>query len=1019
MASKVKPVNPWATTSGTTSDRPGKTASDKRGVSTTARKRLSGSTSPNERSPLLGHAGKGTLSSKKSYDVATRSLPARKLPSATSHGTRSPSPQMGRQKLADLDLDADDVTPLADIEARNYQRGLGKVKLGTLPGIQQGFGATSKPERLVPTPDDPTAYLEDANAFSVDIEAFHDTQSYFSRIPQRQVVRSILADRRGAPFESLEEAATKISELRPAPRISSSKPHKKNFFVTHSLTNQYDIIARPKILNPELRRRLGLQNDPNCSVLQTQHVTLKNGFNGLSYKSHDGTVVTLKTAVAGSWDRESERVQMCRRIAGTVRGKADPSAPSYCYTGRPDTFAKAREQAEAIFFGELDSSKPKGLKADKHGVYTLDYAVNSVQLNADLNRVLPSEQEQLYFEDEKKALAELQRGAGGNPDGTYTLKDPRTGETYKVRFRPMLFSRQVNWASNVAKAFDPWTTGTKDAADATREGWNQLKGLVTAKLGSLQPDQKKLANQLIVKLEDSINGNCEFQMSETEELLCRTMLCMLVNLPIVWHCKSSTDRTSVVVAMNAALEQWVKLKRPIPEDFVLLLKDEYFKELFALNWIQGQQLTRNARSPDGMITQLGKLRELDHESLGISVNKDIAQCTLLKDLLPKRYLKDNSCTFLKRVGLTLVSPLTALGITLGFNYSKLWVAGLGKWNYIVMLIPAFLMLIVTFPLLIYNIIKGLLCSWRMVPSKVVDMESAGVGPRRLTKEASEQESFTTPLRAIPANAHADSGFWNSPMDVYNKHFRARFCQTDRVLRHRIDTNFIKTISDTKHQMSPAGVDARTGKRTPAVFASTFQDDRGKPSQPKIFAQLAREMGNNVTWEIDGHAFDGANKTPQHIYRYLISPKRGKNKLSHEAALQLMCAMQASTSSAADQHLRRILTLENPTDPASPLVQVLPNPRTARVALDTKNWTLRVENYNMLRENHPLKPDAAGRVVHAEIKTSTILNCRPGHAEFGHGTVEYGLVPGTDYVPFEEYRPPVDPTNLHAFRFMHR
>ncbi|MBS3904840.1 MAG: hypothetical protein KGZ39_05905 [Simkania sp.] len=862
-------------------------------------------------------------------------------------------------------------------------------------GIQRQFlneTTRNQPERLMPTPDDPHVYYEDPKIFSIDIECFHDKNSYLSKAPKRADVTRILQAKKGAPFESLDELTEEIYTNRGKPQVSKNTLDAQKHFITHSCTNHYDTIAHPRILDPQLRTQLGIDAN-NHSILDTQHITLKNGFNGLSYKAADGTTVKLNSAIAGSWDRESETLQMGRRIAPLIQGKADSKAPSYCYTGRPDSFDKALEQGSMIFFSELDSSHPKGISIENKGtrdeVYTVDYVVNCIESNSPLYKVaqpLGVEQEQEYFENEQRAFEKLRAGTHG--DGITTITDPRTHRKYKVKFRPILFSKQVNWAARLGEVLDTATSGTYAAIKATRKGWKEIVKIADARRKYLSKDEQVLLDHLLQTLEETINGRFRTPDSEAQELLARTMLCKLLDLPMVWHCKSSTDRTSVVVAMDVALSQWLKLKQPIPPHFTDLLHNEYFKELFALNWLQGHQLTRNARSPDGLIEKNGVLKELDHETLGISINTEMGQCTLLEELLPERYLTQyglkgflsNPVNWVKWIGYTILGAIT---IPFGTLYNP-WGTQKPPEHRLaraILWIPAFLVM------LVINYAYLTLFFHRAIQKKVVNFDALGVGPRRLTKEASKyQHSFANPLQAIPANALAlyeDRGTFSkaTPYSKYNELFKARF-ETDipkqkrRPLRHFLRANVIKQIADTPKKRDNL---------------KAFQHDNGQLDRKKIFDRLRNES-HELQWNIDKVKYT----SPEALFNYLTKTKH----LSEQSALQLLCAMQSSSLNPAKTYLSKLLDLKNSGDARTPMIAIQSKPHGKKIIhLDTASWILRIEGRSVLKEDHPSKDAAAKNTVHAEIWTKTTLQCQPGHAEFGHGCVEYGLV--GDYKEFTE------------------
>ena len=397
--------------------------------------------------------------------------------------------------------------------------------------------------------------------------------------------------------------------------------------------------------------------------LHTQHILLKNGIRA-QYRTEDGEV-DLRDAISGSWDRESSHLQMARRIAPAPNGKADPTQPSDYYTGRPDTKAKAREMAEMIFFGEMAAGdRCKGI-SEKDGIHTLRIVINSLESTSPLYSLgrpghfkkSGMEQEQEYFADEARALQELQA------DGPMTFVDPETGESYNVQVEPILLARQVNVFARAESTVSSAVSGARSALETSREGWKSLNSYAKTQLQELREqleiakghDDESMACEALAKkikqiekliklLDTSFNpGILGHQLPAEEEMLCTILLCRLLDLPQLLHCKSSTDRTSLAV-IATALRQWETLGLPIPGDIISLLKDEDFKELLAANWQAGHAVTRNARGPHGVIHQIdehGKTHEviLDHEKVGIAMNEGAAQCVIPAKILPARYLK--------------------------------------------------------------------------------------------------------------------------------------------------------------------------------------------------------------------------------------------------------------------------------------------------------------------------------------------------------------------------------------------
>jgi hypothetical protein len=607
--------------------------------------------------------------------------------------------------------------------------------------------------------------------WKVEVKTFTDKSSYLSMHSSnsQEVIE----------HPSLEDLTEKVRQSRPEPNLSKDDPLIQARNITHSATPRKDLQASVHLSKAQAEA-LGV-NSLTPEELRVQHVFLKNGLNNRSYIAADGTKVVLKTAIAGSSDRETDKLQMARKVAPLSEGIDAKKAPSYCYTGRPDTEKRALEQATMIFFSELDSNNPKGLKKKSETSFELTYVVNSLQSNSPLYgaaRLVGGKSrapEHLMFEQEEAALKTLS-------EGVYSLK--RNGKTYVVKFKPILFSRQINIFSNLEKVLDSSISGSKRGLEASRKGWEKLKEIAEPKAQG-----NPLIRYLIDRIDRSMNGRWIGSQEEAlDELFCRAVLVKLLNLPIVYHCKSSTDRTSIFVAMQVALEQWLAIGKKIPENPTDLLDDENFKELFAMNWMQGHQISRNARSAEGLFTINGKTEEIDGEYMTLFIGNGIDSCSPLVRLLPERYLtsygvkgfifQDGLKGFLKNsaiwAALVLMSLLTLPFTTLLNPHGTLKTPE----NFA----ASILLGILRYPfMLIKNYFAVTLGFYRAIPKKKIDANSPLVGPRHLIKETKTyQKRFLEPMKAIPANARSQ--------EEYDQLFNQRFNQSDRPLRHEIQGN---------------------------------------------------------------------------------------------------------------------------------------------------------------------------------------------------------------------------------------
>lgn len=408
--------------------------------------------------------------------------------------------------------------------------------------------------------------------------------------------------------------------------------------IAYSTVNRDDLICQPHIENQHLNEQLHLTDD---SILRTEHLFAKNSpLNGQSF-IRNGKVVHLSQAIACSSDRHVENT-------GNLRLIQTKDKESICYTGRADSDRKALEQASFIFLNEL-KTRGKGItqSTDEQGnpIYQIDYVVNSM---LSLPWILRREStiapfpEAKYLEVERKAFLALKE------KGAVTIEDPQNpGKKYQVKFNPILFSRSTNLFTRLENWLPPFFTGRCRAEQISEEGFSDLNVLVSQKLLSLQqlatqsPLEKKLQlEQKIKRIHYCLQTLEKNMQSRTllaeEEWLIRDYLCKLLDLTIVYHCKSSTDRTSIAIALSSSLKQWIEQDLPIPENLIDLLQDERFKELFAANWMTGHQVTRYARGGKGTVAG----QQLNSKNLGLSLSRGIPQNPSIAHLLPKRYLKD-------------------------------------------------------------------------------------------------------------------------------------------------------------------------------------------------------------------------------------------------------------------------------------------------------------------------------------------------------------------------------------------
>ncbi len=572
---------------------------------------------------------------------------------------------------------------------------------------------TANRDQLHPTAERPYVRYEDEGMWNTRIDFQKDNS------PVVAAFRRTAAE--SPAFASLD-VLCESELLRRKPDyqtvLSPAEINKLKKQIAFSACNRDDLISQPAIEDPVLRHDLGITN--NDAILKSEHLFVKNSpMNGKRYMNGD-QIVTLSQAIACSSDREVENTCNLRVVRNTAK-------ESIAYTGRVDSNKKADEQAAFIFLHELATSK-KGITTttapDGTLVYEMDYVINSM-LSApwilSKESILSSFPERQYVENEIRALQHLR------DKGVHTITDPNDpSRTYQVKFNPILFSESTNLFVRLQKILPPFFTGEEYELEISEAGLSDLERAALKQIAKLQRENKVDVLQQIQshfrKLKELDNDtSMEPEDRTMTKYLYRDHLCKLLNLPIVYHCKSSTDRTGITIALSQALSQWIALKRPLPQNLSLLLNDWRFKELYAANWMTGHQITRYARGGEGTIAG----EQMNPLNLGYSLNRSFAQIPISTKLIPNRYLRNysffeggvkkvmiKSAIALAVVVLSLLLVPVAiirLPLSLSLHYS------ISKWDVLFPLIP----------------LRALWNLPSLFPTQVFNEDSPQVGARRL------------------------------------------------------------------------------------------------------------------------------------------------------------------------------------------------------------------------------------------------------------------------------------------------
>ncbi len=388
-------------------------------------------------------------------------------------------------------------------------------------------------------------------------------------------------------------------------------------------------------LSTELKKILGLNKKSDEEIkklLSVESIYQHNSeFNGHAYLNKQGKYVYINSAIASSNDRKATTTQ---NLSVLKEG-----GQNLLYTGRPDTPEKAKEQAlfilsqksngvslkEADKSSEPSKSAPKWLNQVKGLTWNpklqcieFPYAVYSLMSDSSVMSSMytllntPEHNEKKFIEEEAKTLESLKKEP-------MLVKDAQ-GNVFKMQLKPILLSQRFN-AFSTLKAF----VGEGKVSSALMEtAYKEIQALLNAR------------PKIRIQLQSHINVLDQYFMGKKH--LSDAHLFMLMNtvlkelsgeseeLPLVLHCKSSTDRTGIGAAILTAMSQMKRLGIEIPSDMGLLTKDPRFKALYQINWIP----TWHQRS------------EYSRDIAGISFGNGITQNPIVIECLPENFLEKSS-----------------------------------------------------------------------------------------------------------------------------------------------------------------------------------------------------------------------------------------------------------------------------------------------------------------------------------------------------------------------------------------
>ena len=332
-----------------------------------------------------------------------------------------------------------------------------------------------------------------------------------------------------APFGSRDLALTQEYELRmdrsqrlPASDrhrgyedkvLKTAKPLLQKTYANYSAKPVHDFKVQMTPTTP-LLKRLGIEDfGKDHRKLNFSSKWHKNGLKGYQFWENEKLVI-LHDTVTSSNDRSAYGISMMRRVDSEHTGQ------SVAYTGRPDTEHKAVEQVEFIFRSEMAKGEnSKGIKINKvTGEYELTYVVTNLMSAVGATGLVGL--------NEKKSILREQQIFNRLKQHTLIIDEK------KVRVKPIYFNQGFSFLN---KAGIP-----KHQKEINAIGHQELKDL-----GYKELIKKK--DRLLRKALGYLEGRDN--LLPEEDFFYRDLVCKLLELSVVIHCKSSADRTAIAIAI--------------------------------------------------------------------------------------------------------------------------------------------------------------------------------------------------------------------------------------------------------------------------------------------------------------------------------------------------------------------------------------------------------------------------------------------------------------------------------------
>jgi len=327
---------------------------------------------------------------------------------------------------------------------------------------------------------------------------------------------------------------------------------------------------------------------------------------------------------------------------------------SICYTGRPKNKEDAKNIIKEIFLREMkkyEKSKLSGIVVkDPKGLNPCDGLLFDMARKFELTFIVQSLLS-IYPIKERKMIADVFKSLS---EAKEEIEVKFNGITYTILPNPIFLSRQLNFCSVLENVLSPSMSGKAASDFYTDLGINQIrKRLIENTTECSKAEEQEITQKIIgqryecreLQLINDLLNNRGNNLLPEELIAVEYFITKFLNIPVVFHCKDSIDRTGFSVAIMKSLYQYdrsfligdkeIKTADALYNEIHRIFLDERFKELFLANLYETAEVSLRFRGKNGFC--MGH-KEIYGMFLELTVQDHFRR------LLPERCLKPCSVT---------------------------------------------------------------------------------------------------------------------------------------------------------------------------------------------------------------------------------------------------------------------------------------------------------------------------------------------------------------------------------------